>query len=110
MRKGVPAVLATMFVAAQAVTSSQSAMPPRVATDVTDADIRSVIAKAPPDGILDQLAEPVQGRLVSLRRASQGQENLMPFIIDAVKSYATLGEICDAMRDTFGTYEEVAIT
>ena len=35
---------------------------------------------------------------------------LMPFILDAVKSYATLGEICDAMRDTFGTYEEVAIT
>ena len=34
----------------------------------------------------------------------------MPFILDAVKSYATLGEICDAMRDIFGTYEEVAIT
>ena len=54
MRKGVPAVLATTFVAAQALTSSQSAMPPRVATDVTEADVRAVIAKAPPDGILDQ--------------------------------------------------------
>ena len=38
------------------------------------------------------------------------QENLMPFIYDAVKAYATLGEICEAMRDVFGTYEEVAIT
>ena len=48
--------------------------------------------------------------LAALRKASQGKENLMPYILDAVKSYATLGEICDAMRETFGTYEEVAIT
>jgi methylmalonyl-CoA mutase N-terminal domain/subunit len=37
-------------------------------------------------------------------------ENLMPHIYDAVKAYATLGEICDAMRTVFGTYEETAIT
>jgi len=42
--------------------------------------------------------------------AAKGKDNLMPFIYDAVKSYATLGEICDALRDVFGTYEEVAIT
>jgi methylmalonyl-CoA mutase N-terminal domain/subunit len=52
----------------------------------------------------------VQRRLSALRKAAQGKDNLMPFIYEAVKSYATLGEICDAMRDTFGTYEEVAIT
>jgi methylmalonyl-CoA mutase, N-terminal domain len=52
----------------------------------------------------------VERRLTSLRNAAKGKENLMPFIFDAVKSYATLGEICDAMRDVFGTYEEVAIT
>ncbi len=52
----------------------------------------------------------VARNLAALRKASQGKDNLMPFIFDAVKSYATLGEICDAMRDTFGTYEEVAIT
>ena len=52
----------------------------------------------------------VARRLNALRTAAQGEENLMPFIFDAVKSYATLGEICDAMRDVFGTYEEVAIT
>jgi methylmalonyl-CoA mutase N-terminal domain/subunit len=34
----------------------------------------------------------------------------MPYIYDAVKAYATLGEICDALREVFGTYEEVAIT
>ena len=37
-------------------------------------------------------------------------ENLMPHIYSAVKAYATLGEICDAMRSVFGTYEETAIT
>jgi len=52
----------------------------------------------------------VERRLASLRKAAEGKENLMPFIFDAVKSYATLGEICDAMRAVFGTYEEVAIT
>ena len=52
----------------------------------------------------------VDRRLSALRTAAKGIENLMPFIFDAVKSYATLGEICDSMRDVFGTYEEVAIT
>jgi len=49
-------------------------------------------------------------RLGALRKASQGKENLMPYIYDAVKVYATLGEICDAMKDAFGIYDEVAIT
>jgi methylmalonyl-CoA mutase N-terminal domain/subunit len=52
----------------------------------------------------------VTRRLNSLRTAAKGKDNLMPFIYDAVKSYATLGEICDALRDVFGIYEEVAIT
>ena len=52
----------------------------------------------------------VDRRLTALRAAAKGEDNLMPFLYDAVKSYATLGEICDAMRDVFGTYEEVAIT
>ena len=54
MRKAVSAVWAAVFVAAQAVTSSQPAAPPRTATDVTKADIRAVTANAPPDGIQDQ--------------------------------------------------------
>jgi methylmalonyl-CoA mutase N-terminal domain/subunit len=52
----------------------------------------------------------VARRLNALRTAAKSADNLMPFIFDAVKSYATLGEICDALRDVFGTYEEVAIT
>jgi methylmalonyl-CoA mutase, N-terminal domain len=58
----------------------------------------------------ERSGDEVNRRLAALRKATQGKDNLMPYIYDAVKSYATLGEICDAMRDTFGTYEEVAIT
>jgi methylmalonyl-CoA mutase N-terminal domain/subunit len=58
----------------------------------------------------DRSKAEVDRRLNALRKAAQGKDNLMPFLLDAVKSYATLGEICDAMRDVFGTYEEVAIT
>ncbi|HTK95431.1 MAG TPA: methylmalonyl-CoA mutase family protein [Terriglobales bacterium] len=36
--------------------------------------------------------------------------NTMPFIVDAVRAYATVGEICDALRQVYGTYEEVSIT
>jgi methylmalonyl-CoA mutase N-terminal domain/subunit len=54
--------------------------------------------------------EEVARRLTALRKAAEGKDNLMPFIYDAVKAYATLGEVCDAMREVFGTYEEVAIT
>ena len=35
-------------------------------------------------------------------------ENTMPFILDAVRAYATLGEICDALRGVFGSYQETA--
>jgi methylmalonyl-CoA mutase N-terminal domain/subunit len=58
----------------------------------------------------DRSNDEVSRRLTALRKAAEGKDNLMPFLFDAVKSYATLGEICDAMRDVFGTYEEVAIT
>jgi methylmalonyl-CoA mutase N-terminal domain/subunit len=54
--------------------------------------------------------EQVTSRLNALRKAAEGKENMMPFIYEAVKAYATLGEICDALREVFGTYEEVAIT
>jgi methylmalonyl-CoA mutase N-terminal domain/subunit len=48
----------------------------------------------------------VRKALDALRRAAEGTENTMPYILDAVKSYATLGEICDAFRSVFGTYQE----
>ena len=36
--------------------------------------------------------------------------NTMPFIIDCVRAYATVGEICQALKEVYGTYEEVSIT
>jgi len=58
----------------------------------------------------ERSGEEVNRRLAALRKAAEGSANLMPFIYDAVKAYATLGEICEAMRVVFGTYEETAIT
>jgi methylmalonyl-CoA mutase, N-terminal domain len=54
--------------------------------------------------------ENVSRCLSALRKAAEGAENLMPYIYEAVKAYSTLGEICDAFRSVFGTYEEVAVT
>jgi methylmalonyl-CoA mutase N-terminal domain/subunit len=44
--------------------------------------------------------------LNALREACQGSDNLMPYILDAVNAYCTLGEICDVMREVFGEYQE----
>ena len=52
----------------------------------------------------------VTRRLSDLRSAARGEQNLMPLIYDAVKAYATLGEICAALRDVFGTHEEAPVT
>ncbi len=48
----------------------------------------------------------VVNKLDALRRACEGKENVMYPILDAAKAYATLGEICSAMKDVFGTYDE----
>lgn len=53
--------------------------------------------------------EKVKEALASVEKAAQGEENLMPYIIEAVKSYATLGEICDVLRNVFGVYQESVI-
>jgi methylmalonyl-CoA mutase N-terminal domain/subunit len=44
-----------------------------------------------------------------LRSAAKGSENTMPFILDAVRAYATVGEICDALREVFGAYTETSV-
>lgn len=48
----------------------------------------------------------VQASLAKLREAAKGTENLMPYLIDAVKTYATLGEICGVLREEFGEYKQ----
>jgi methylmalonyl-CoA mutase, N-terminal domain len=47
--------------------------------------------------------------LDALKRGAAGTENTMPLILDCVKAYCTVGEISDALRDAFGTYEEPAV-
>jgi len=47
-----------------------------------------------------------EASLAALHRAAEGTENMMPRIVDAVRAEATLGEICDTLRDVFGTWEE----
>lgn len=50
--------------------------------------------------------EAVKAALGKLREAAKGTENLMPYLIDAVKTYATLGEICGVLREEFGEYKQ----
>ncbi len=50
----------------------------------------------------------VANALEKVRQAARSGENHMPATIDAVRAYATLGEICDALRDVYGLYEEPA--
>ena len=48
----------------------------------------------------------VSDKLSALKKACEGTENVMPYILEAVREYATLGEICDVMREVFGEYEQ----
>ena len=51
----------------------------------------------------------VDRNLERLRKVAEGDENMMPYILDCVHSYATLGETCQVLRDVFGEYEEPVI-
>ena len=59
------------------------------------ADLR----KTRDNGRLDQAID-------RLRNTAEGTENTMPYIMEAVHSYATLGEIIQVMKEVFGVYEE----
>ena len=65
--------------------------------------------------------EEVRRRLDALKQAAAktpaagangniSDANTMPYIVDAVRAYATVGEICEALRQVYGTYTEVSIT
>src|SRR5207247_1422149 len=49
------------------------------------------------------------GTLEALQEAAAGDENLMPYLLEAVKADATLGEICAALKEVFGTYKEPVV-
>jgi methylmalonyl-CoA mutase N-terminal domain/subunit len=51
----------------------------------------------------------VADRLGKLKEAAEKNLNLMPYIIDAVREYATLQEICDVFREVYGTYTDPAM-
>jgi methylmalonyl-CoA mutase N-terminal domain/subunit len=50
----------------------------------------------------------VQTTLESLASAAATDANLMPYILESVRAYATVGEMCDVLRKVFGTYREPA--
>ncbi len=52
--------------------------------------------------------EKVKKSLADLKQGAEGSGNLLPFIVEAVKTYATLGEICDVLRGVFGEYQQVS--
>jgi len=54
-------------------------------------------------------SERVVGALAELKRLAGTKDNLMYPILDAARAYATLGEMCDALREAFGEYEEPPI-
>lgn len=51
-------------------------------------------------------SEKARAALEAMRAASGTEENLMPFIIEAVEAYATIGEICGVLREEFGEYKQ----
>jgi methylmalonyl-CoA mutase N-terminal domain/subunit len=51
----------------------------------------------------------VERSLSALTKAAEGTDNLMPPLLDCIRCYATLGEMCDALREVFGEYQEPSI-
>jgi methylmalonyl-CoA mutase N-terminal domain/subunit len=52
----------------------------------------------------------VETSLAALKEASLKEDvNLMPLIVEASRAYVTLGEMCDALRETWGTWRETPV-
>jgi methylmalonyl-CoA mutase, N-terminal domain len=51
----------------------------------------------------------VQASLARLKRAAGAGENLMPVLVDAARDYVTMGEMCDALREVWGTWRETPV-
>ena len=50
------------------------------------------------------------GRMLdALKAVLRGRDNTMPLLLDFVRAYATVGEMCDALREVWGEYEEVPV-
>ncbi|MBY8990883.1 MAG: methylmalonyl-CoA mutase family protein [Candidatus Lokiarchaeota archaeon] len=57
----------------------------------------------------DRENEKVTEKLKNLKEAAQGTENLMPYIMDAIRAYASIGEIINTLKEIFGEYHEDSI-
>jgi methylmalonyl-CoA mutase N-terminal domain/subunit len=53
--------------------------------------------------------EKVQAKLDALKEAAKGTENLMPYIMDAIREYASIGEVMATLKEVFGVYREDSI-
>ncbi len=51
----------------------------------------------------------VQDKLEKLKQAAEGTENLMPYIMDAIREYASIGEVMTTLKEVFGEYREDSI-
>jgi methylmalonyl-CoA mutase N-terminal domain/subunit len=51
----------------------------------------------------------IQENLLKLKEAAKGTDNLMPYIMDAIRAYASIGEIINTLKEVFGTYHEDSI-
>ena len=51
----------------------------------------------------------VRAALEALSEGARGTANTMPLLVEAVRAYATVGEICSAFRDVFGSYTESSV-
>ena len=57
----------------------------------------------------ERSSEEATQKLSLLEKAASTNENLMPFIIDAVKAYCSVGEISNSLRNVFGEYKETVV-
>ena len=53
--------------------------------------------------------EKVEIKLKELQSAAKGSENVMPYILDAIREYASVGEVMNALKEVFGEYREDSI-
>ncbi len=83
--------------------------PTPIATLVIDESVREHQVERLEQTRARRDAGAVQNALEKLKQAAQNDENTMPATIEAVRAYASLGEICAALRDVYGIYEEPAI-
>ncbi len=81
---------------------------PQIPTLVIDESVRDHQVERLAQTRARRDAGSVDNALEKLKKAAQNEENTMPATIEAVRAYATLGEICSALRDVYGVYEEPA--